>query len=47
LITSRDEAGKTTKIFFGNMIVLLFKDEEYKGPIFGKLQYWKNLRAFM
>jgi hypothetical protein len=29
--------GKATKMFCGNMKVLLFEDEEYKGPIFGTL----------
>jgi hypothetical protein len=27
--------GKSTEIFCGNMKVLLFEDEEYKGPVFG------------
>jgi hypothetical protein len=27
-------AEKATKMFCGNMKVLLFEDEEYKGPIF-------------
>jgi hypothetical protein len=40
-------AGKTTEIFCGNMKVLMFEDEEYKGSIFGKYNIDKNLRAFM
>jgi hypothetical protein len=28
---------KATKILCGNIKVLLFEDEEYKGPIFGTL----------
>jgi hypothetical protein len=27
-------AGKATEVFCGNMKVLMFEDEEYKGPIF-------------
>jgi hypothetical protein len=30
LITPRVDVGKITKIFYGNMQVLLFEDEEYK-----------------
>jgi hypothetical protein len=41
LITPCDERGKTTKIFGGNMIVLLFEDAEYKGPIFGNYNFGK------
>jgi hypothetical protein len=39
--------GKTTKMFHGNMKVLLFEDKEYNGPIFGNYNIGKNLRAFM
>jgi hypothetical protein len=28
-------AGKVTEMFSGKMKVLLFEDEEYKGPLFG------------
>jgi hypothetical protein len=38
---------KATEIFYGNIKVLLFKDEEYKGPIFKNHNIGKNLRAFM
>jgi hypothetical protein len=47
LITLRVAAGKATEIFCGNMKVLLFEDEEYKGPIFENYNIGKNLRAFM
>jgi hypothetical protein len=47
LITPRVAAGKATEMFCGNMKVLLFKDEEYKGSIFGNYNIGKNLRAFM
>jgi hypothetical protein len=39
--------GKATKIFYGNVKVLLFEDEEYKEPIFGNYNIGKLLRAFM
>jgi hypothetical protein len=39
--------GKATEILCGNMKVLLFKGEEYKGPIFGNYNIGKNLRVFM
>jgi hypothetical protein len=39
--------GKITKIFCGNMKVLLFEDEEYKRPIFENYNIDKNLRVFM
>jgi hypothetical protein len=39
--------GKTTEIFCENMKVLLFEDEEYKGPIFGNDNIGKILRPFM
>jgi hypothetical protein len=39
--------GKTTKIFCGNMKVLFFEDEKYKGPIFGNYNIAKNLRTFI
>jgi hypothetical protein len=45
LITQRVAAGKTTKILCGNIKVLLFEDEKYKGPIFVTLA--KKLRVFM
>jgi hypothetical protein len=47
LITSRVATGKATEIFCGNMKVLLFEDEEYKGPIFRNYYIGKKLRAFM
>jgi hypothetical protein len=31
----------------GNMKVLLFEDEEYKGPILENYNIGKNLRAFI
>jgi hypothetical protein len=34
--------AKTTKIFCGNMNVLLFKDEEYKSSIFKNYNIEKN-----
>jgi hypothetical protein len=40
-------AGKATEMFCGNMKVLLFEDEQYKGPIFGNYNIDKNLRAFI
>jgi hypothetical protein len=40
-------AGKATEIFCGNMKMLLFEHEEYKGSIFGNYNTSKNLRAFM
>jgi hypothetical protein len=50
LITPRVAAEKATEMFYENMKVLLFEDEEYKGPIFenyniGKKEglYVKNL----
>jgi hypothetical protein len=39
--------GKTTKIFYKNMKVLLFEDEEYKWPIFENATLAKKLRAFI
>jgi hypothetical protein len=47
LITPCDAAGKTAEIFCENMIVLLFEDDKYKGPIFGNCNIGKYLRAFM
>jgi hypothetical protein len=47
LITPRVAAGKATEMLCGNRKVLLFADEEYKGPIFGNYNNGKNLRAFM
>jgi hypothetical protein len=47
LITLCIAAGKITEIFCGNIKVLLFEDEEYKGPIFGNYNISKNLRDFM
>jgi hypothetical protein len=47
LITPRIAAEKATEIFCGNMKVLLFEDEEYKGPIFGNYNIGKIFRAFM
>jgi hypothetical protein len=40
-------AGQATGIFCGNMKILLFEDEEYKGSIFGNYNIDINLRAFM
>jgi hypothetical protein len=39
--------GKTIEIFCRNMKVLLFEDEEYKGPIFVNYNIDKKLRAYM
>jgi hypothetical protein len=39
--------GTAAKMFCGNMKVLLFEDEEYKGPIFGNYSISKNLRVFI
>jgi hypothetical protein len=39
--------GKATKMFCGNMKVLLFEGGEYKGPIFGNYNIGENLMAFM
>jgi hypothetical protein len=47
LITPCVAAGKATKIFCGNMKVLLFEDDEYKRPIFENYNIGKKLRAFM
>jgi hypothetical protein len=34
---------KATEMFCGNMNVLLFEDEEYKGAIFGNYNIDKNM----
>jgi hypothetical protein len=47
LITSHVAARKATEMFCGNMKMLLFEDEEYKGPIFGNYNTDKKLRVFM
>jgi hypothetical protein len=47
LITPLVAAEKATKMFCGNMKVLLFENEEYKLPIFENYNIDKNLRAFM
>jgi hypothetical protein len=48
LITPHVAAEKVTEIFCGNMKVLLFENEEYKGPIFRNYNIGKkNLRASM
>jgi hypothetical protein len=47
LITLYVATGKATGMFYGNIKVLLFEDEEYKGPIFENCNIDKNLRAFM
>jgi hypothetical protein len=47
LITLCVVARKATEIFCGNIKVLLFEDEEYKGSIFGNYNIGKNLRVFM
>jgi hypothetical protein len=39
--------GQETEMFCGNMKILLFKNEEYKGPIFRNYNIDKNLRDFM
>jgi hypothetical protein len=39
--------GKAIEMFYGNIKMLLFEDEEYKGPIFKNYNIDKNLRAFM
>jgi hypothetical protein len=39
--------GKATEMFCGNMKVLLFEEEGYKGPIFENYNIDKNLRAFI
>jgi hypothetical protein len=39
--------GKSTEIFCANIKVLLFKDEEYKEPIFRNFNIGKILRVFM
>jgi hypothetical protein len=38
---------KITKMFYKNIKVLLFEDEEYKGPIFENYHIGKFFRAFM
>jgi hypothetical protein len=43
LITLCVAAGKTTEMFCGKMEVLLFEDEEYKGPIFRNYNIGKIL----
>jgi hypothetical protein len=40
-------AEKITEMFYKNIKVLLFKDEEYKGSIFKNYNIDKNLRTFM
>jgi hypothetical protein len=40
-------ARNATEIFYENMKVLLFQDEEYKGQTFVNYNIGKNLRAFM
>jgi hypothetical protein len=47
LITSRVGTGEAIEIFYRNMKVLLFEDEEYKGLIFKNYNIGKNLRAFI
>jgi hypothetical protein len=37
--------GKATEIFWENMKVLLFKDEEYKGPIFKNYNIGKKIKG--
>jgi hypothetical protein len=38
---------KVTEMFCENIKVLLFENEEYKGPIFGNYNIGKFLRTFM
>jgi hypothetical protein len=38
-------AGKATKIFYKNMKVLLFEDEENKGSIFGNYNISKKIEG--
>jgi hypothetical protein len=40
-------AGKATEMFYENMKLLVFEDEEYKEPIFGNYNIGKILRTFM
>jgi hypothetical protein len=47
LIITPVAAGKTTEIFCGNMKVLLFKDDEYKGSIFKNYNIGKKLMTFI
>jgi hypothetical protein len=47
LITLRVAAGKATEMFYGNMKVLFFEDEEYKRSIFVNYNIGKNWKAFM
>jgi hypothetical protein len=47
LITPHVAVGKATKMICGNIKVLLFEDEEYKGPIFENYNIGKKLRALM
>jgi hypothetical protein len=37
--------GKAAEIFYGNIKVLLFKDEEYEGPIFGNYNIGKKFEG--
>jgi hypothetical protein len=39
--------GKAIEIFCGNIKLLLFEDEDYKGSIFENYNIDKNLRIFM
>jgi hypothetical protein len=39
--------GKAIEIFCGNIKLLLFEDEDYKGSIFKNYNIDKNLRIFM
>jgi hypothetical protein len=39
--------GKASKMFCGNMKVLLFEDEEYKGSIFGNYNIGKNFEGLI
>jgi hypothetical protein len=38
-------AGKATEVFCGNMKVLMFEDEEYKGSIFGNYNIDKKIEG--
>jgi hypothetical protein len=39
--------GNVTEVFYGNIKMLLFGDEEYKGAIFKNYNIDKNLRLYV
>jgi hypothetical protein len=45
LITPYVATGKATGMFYGNIKVLLFEDEEYKGPIFENCNIDKKFKG--